>query len=295
MERDEWRVLHADARVARLAAAQRGAVSREQLLILGLSRGAVDRRVQAGRLHRLHRGVFAVGRSDLQPLGREIAALLACGPGATLSHFSAAHVWGFGRPRDGLVDVVVRTKGRDQAGIAAHRDALAPAEVRVRAHLRVTSPARTLLSLAGAVSQSELEQMVGSAIRQSLTTTEELQAASATRRRGARRLREVVEDGPAFTRSEAERRFLDLVRRSGLPRPDVNATIAGHEVDFAWREQRVVVEVDGVAFHSDRRTIEHDHERDADLDAAGFRVVRATWRQVTARPEKLLVRVARHL
>jgi very-short-patch-repair endonuclease len=285
-----------DRVVLRVAEAQRGRISRQQLRAAGLSDRAIAHRVRTGRLTRLHRGVYVLGAAVEVPLGREIAALLACGEGAVLSHRSAAALWGLAafdakRP----VDVIVPTARRPQEGIAFHRTKLEPGDVRVKEHLRVTRPARTLLSLADAVDEAELERMAGEAVRRNLTNERELTEIAARSERGAARLRKVVERGPAFTRSEAERRFLSLIRAARLPPPEVNARLAGHEVDFAWPARRLIVEVDGYAFHATRRAVEHDRRREADLDAAGFEVLRCTWRQITTEPEALLVRLARRL
>ena len=298
MERREWLEMHPDARAVRLASVQRGATSGEQLRIVGFSRAAVGHRIKVGRLHRLHLGVFAVGRPDLDALGAETAALLACGPGTVLSHRSAAALWGFAEPPAGVVDVATSgNAGRGRDGIVNHRTSLSPSEIRTKDHLRVTSPARTLLSLAGAADEPELERMVGEAARRNLTTSAELVQTVGAHpgHRGAARLRRVLEGGPTFTRSEAERRMLALIRAARLPAPDVNSRVAGHEVDFAWPDRRLVLEVDGYAFHASRSAVEKDRDREVDLDAAGFEVLRCTWRQITAEPEALLVRLARRL
>lgn len=293
MANAEWRKMHPDARVVRLASAQAGVVSGEQLRIVGLSRGAIAHRVKTRRLHRLHLGVFAVGRPEVGPLGREVAALLACGPGTVLSHASAAALWGLCDPPE-TVEVVSR-RGRTRDGITAHRGELDRDDTRTKHHLRVTSPARTLLSLADVVDLTELERMVGEAASKKLTTERELHEAIASGGRGAAKLRAILDRGPAFTRSEAERRLLTLIRAARLPKPKVNARIGAHEVDFAWPDRRLIVEVDGYAFHATRAAVENDRRREGDLDAAGFEVLRCTWRQITREPEALLVRLARRL
>jgi hypothetical protein len=135
---------------------------------------------------------------------------------------------------------------------------------------------------------------VAQAIARRLTSMPELVAMAARQsgRKGAGRLRAVIEGhGPAFTRSEAEDRFLALVSRAGIPRPEVNAVVAGHEVDFYWPSERLAVEADGLAFHVSPRSFEHDRRRDAELDAAGIRVVRIRWRQLTSERESLLFRL----
>lgn len=298
---DVCALAHADARVAAIAATQRGRVTTEQLLAAGLGRGAIAHRVKSGRLHPRHVGVFAVGHAGDVPLGRETAALLACGEDAVLSHRSAAAVLGLVEP-DGDAPVDVTLVGRQvrRPGIRGHRvRSLDARDVQVVAGLRLTSVARTLLDLAEDVTLGELERAVADALVRRLVTPAELTAVvrRSPGRRGARAVSAVLghEGGPAFTRSEAERRFLALVRAGGLPPPEVNARLCGYEVDFLWRRERLVVEVDGYAFHATRAAFERDRRKDADLADAGFAVRRVTWRQLAGEAERLLVRLTRAL
>lgn len=290
-----------DHAIAQIAAAQYGIVARAQLIASGLGRGAIDHRLANARLHRVHRGVYAVGHPALAPLAREFAAVLACGEGAVLSHRSAAHVWELHPAGDGDVDVTVASRdcGR-RPGLRVHRTGeLDPRDVRRRHRIPITAPARTLLDLAEVVPYRELERAVDEAQARGLARRKELLRllARARGRRGVARLRALLdrEEGPALTRSEAEERLLALVRAACLPTPAVNARIAGYEVDFLWRDERLVVEVDGYAFHSGRRAFERDRLRDADLQAIGFRVVRVTWRQIVDEPEALIARLAQAL
>jgi len=182
-------------------------------------------------------------------------------------------------------------------GIQIHRVAsIGPTELRTRFGIPLTSPARTLLDLA-ATSTNELEQALAEGYAKHLVRRTELTAllANHPRHRGARRLRALTETGPALTRSEAERRFLALIRKAQLPRPEVNVRLGPYLLDFLWRRQRLVVEVDGFAFHSSRDAFERDRKRDADLVAHGFRVIRITWRQLVREPEALLARLAQAL
>ena len=163
----------------------------------------------------------------------------------------------------------------------------------------ITTPARTLLDLASEATSRELEQAVAEAERRHLASRGGLVALLARypRRPGTRALRFLVEthQRPALIRSEAEERLLALIGKAQLPAPDVNARVGPYEVDFLWREARLIVEVDGFAFHGDRAAFEADRRRDAELAARGFHVIRVTWRQIEAEPEAVLVRVGQAL
>jgi len=290
-----------DAAVAALATAQHGVVSRAQLETVGLGRGAISRRVAAGRLHRLHRGVYAVGHTALRPLAQETAALLACGSTAVISHRSAALLWGLLPIYDGPVDVTAAGRDcRSRVGIRAHTSVHLPREDRARRKgLPVTTPERTLVDVAPGLEAGVLERAFEEAIVQRLTDHAGVAAVLHRRpgRPGSSALRDLLGrlEGPQLTRSEAEKRMLGLVRAAALPAPQTNVRIGPYEVDAVWNEQRVIVEVDGYAFHSSRAAFERDRARDADLQARGFRVVRVTWRQIVDRPEATIARIARLL
>ena len=283
-----------DRVIAALASGQHGHVSREQLLALGLAKGAIDHRVAAGRLHIRHHGVYAVGHTALTPRAERFAAVLACGPGAVLSHDSAAVEWGI--LATAAVDAIHVTTPhrRTRPGIRTHQAALPVSDVTRRDGVPLTTPARTLLDLAATLDPRELARAVERARVARLVTDRDLQhlLQRARARRGARALRAILQDGPAFTRSDAERRLLALVARAQLPRPRTNVRVAGHEVDAVWPAQRLVVEVDGYRFHAGREAFERDRRRDADLLAAGLRVIRVTWRGLTVHPEAFVARLA---
>jgi very-short-patch-repair endonuclease len=192
--------------------------------------------------------------------------------------------------------VTLRGGSRNRPGIHAHRAALTADEASLSRGIPVTSPARTIADLARRSSDAELERLVAEAQVLGLVTEGRLRAYAADRR-GAARLRALLEraDGPAFTRSEAERRFLALVRNAGLPAPRTNARVAGFEVDFLWPRARLVVELDGWRFHSSRKRFEDDRARGAALVAAGLRVLHVTWRQLAERRETVVARVAQAL
>jgi very-short-patch-repair endonuclease len=281
-------------RIARLATAQKGPISRRQLERAGLGRSSVGRRAGKGELHRVFRGIYLPGHEALAPLARESAALLAIGADAVLSHESAALAWGIIEDYTGDVHVtVVGRKLHCRAGLRVHRTSARP-PIRRRHGLPVTSPAQTLLDLA-AVKSRHLEHALIEAHGARLVTADELAKAikRAGRKPGTRVLRELIgANASGFTRSEAERRLRALLRAARLPEPRTNATILGFMVDCLWPAQRLVVEFDGYRFHGHRRAFEVDRRRDAALAAAGYVVIRITWLQLTREPYAVLATLA---
>jgi very-short-patch-repair endonuclease len=284
-------------RVSRTAARQHGVITREQLLGLGASAEQVKRWVRAGRLRRLHRGVYLVGPAAPER-AREHAAVLACGPNAYASHQSAAALYHLPLPdRPDSVHVTVVKRDVSRPGITVHRTrALAREETRILDGIPVTSPARTIVDLAGELEPADLEHLLAQAYARNLVTRAKVLAVVALRptRSGTRTLRRLLEPDfrPSVTRSKAERRFLALIRKSKLPEPRVNARVHGYEVDFFWPGANLVVEVDGHAFHAAKPQRERDSTRDQILTAHGHRVLRITWHHVDTEPEALVARVA---
>jgi very-short-patch-repair endonuclease len=288
--------------VKALAAQQHGVVSRRQMLRAGISRHWIDLHLKKGWLEPLHRGVYQVGPVEA-PHRREMAALLTCGAGAVLSHQSAAALWELLPSPEPRMPVAVSTtrnlRGRE-SGIRVFRvTSLGADEVSSLNSLLLTSASRTLLDLAGSLSARELERAMSRADRQRLLDRKELELLLSRypRRPGRTGLQTLLAspDGPALTRSEAEERFIALIRKGGLRLPEMNVMMRGFEVDAFWRAERLVVEIDGFAFHSARAAFEWDRQRDGVLTAAGLRVLRITWRQLTREPEALLVRLAQAL
>jgi very-short-patch-repair endonuclease len=251
--------------IVELAARQHGIVTTAQLLDAGVGRRSIARRVARGWLVPLYRGVYQVGPVAARH-GAEMAAVLAIGEDAALSHQSAAAMWGFGR-RDRVVHVTVARRGRrSRPGIQVHQSLSLNAAV--HQGLPITTPARTLRDLRTVLPRADLERAEEQAHILGL----------------------VIPDGapePAFTRSEAERRLKALCKAAGLPLPKTNAIVAGWEVDAYWPAHRVIVEVDGWTYHRTRQAFERDRRKDAALTAAGQRVVRITWRRLTAEPISL--------
>ncbi len=281
-----------DARLLAVAAGQCGVITFGQLLDAGLSRHAVAQRVRQGWLRRLHHRVYLVG---LRPpaWAREMAAVLAAGQGAVVSHRSATGMWELRPAPEDMVDITLTRRGiRSMSGIRVHTAVKLPAsDVTTRHGIPVTTPLRTLLDLAAVASLGELERAVQEAQVRGLVTAEQLRR-RAVAVRGAPALRAALALEPALTRSEAERRLLALIRAAELPRPQTNARIGPYEVDAVWSQARVVVEVDGYAFHGTRAAFERDRRRDADLAARRFAVLRFTWRELTRHPEAVVARIA---
>jgi len=280
-----------------LARRQHGALATWQLIGGGLSGAQTSRLVAGGWLRRVHRGVYLVGPIH-GPLARLMAATLAVGDGTLLSHRFAAELWGVGPELCGAVEVTsVGRRGRSRDGITVHSARrLAPADATTHRGIPVTAPGRTLLDLATVIGRRDLARAVEQAEVLDLLRGDWLDPLLTRnpRHRGTRPLRAVTQaaDPPAMTRSEAERRLLELVRAAGLPAPEVNHRLHGYEVDFAWPAHKLAVEVDGYAFHSSRSSFERDRRRDAHLIASGHRVSRVTWRQLTGEPEAVVALLA---
>jgi hypothetical protein len=289
---DDKLVEHAiDAELARLAGRQHGVVATRQLSALGLARGGVAARARAGRLHRVHRGVYAVGHTVLTVNGRRMAAVLAAGPGAVLSHASAAALWDIRPTSATRIDVSVRSAGgrAKRPGLRIHRTpTLQTDEITAHQGIRVTSPARTLLDLASSLPRRALERALDEAEIRDLYDRRALEAVALAHagEHGARALAEALaQDGdPVLTDSELEEIMLGLCDEQQLERPTPRAWVAGLRVDFLFAASRLVVETDGYRYHRTRRAFERDRERDAILARAGYRTLRFTHRQLTREP-----------
>lgn len=272
-----------------MAEHQHGRVSTAQARWAGLTPKGIAYRIRKGRLLREHRGVFAVGHRSPGPLGRYAAALLACGEGAMLSHWCAAATWNLAPHLTDAVDVTVpRGRMPQRARIRIHRPT-AQSGARVHRGLPLTSPARTIADLAPRTTAATLERLLAESMALKLVTHQELRAQRSPR------IDVLLAEGPRRTRSDAERALLRLVRRARLPVPETNLHVAGHDVDALWRAQRLVVEVDGFAFHSGRGAFDRDRRRDQALHLAGLRVLRLTWPQLDDEPEATTVLLTRAL
>lgn len=272
-----------DELIATAAARQHGVVTRRQLEEAGFTHTAVGRRLESGRLRPLHRGVYLALPYPL-PHTSEMAAVLACGPHAALSHISGGALLELNEAVAGPVDVTAAGHRGRCAGIRVHQHCLTNDERTVRDGIPVTSPARTLLDLALLLPPRQLELAVARAERAGLITRAALRRLASERpaRRGARALEVALggPDGPALTRSAAEETFLALVRKARLPQPECNVSVGPYVVDFLFRRAGIAIEVDGFRHHGSRQRFEADRRRDSELAAGGLTVIRLTWRQI---------------
>ncbi|MGB7588170.1 MAG: type IV toxin-antitoxin system AbiEi family antitoxin domain-containing protein [Solirubrobacterales bacterium] len=286
--------------IRELAEEQHGVVARRQLLEIGLGAGLVQERRRSGRLIPVHRGVFAVGHSRIGRKGAWMAAVLASGQGAVLSHGSAADLWGLRRSR-GPIEVTRRSGGGRGRGVRVHQSRLlSAADVTTEAGIPVTSLEQTLFDMSGRLDGKQLERLLVAADRSGRLRWPQLERIldERTGRPSVARLRRVaqrVDPRAVDTKSPLEVDFLALCRDAGLPRPEVNVFVEGHLVDFLWVGKRVVVETDGYTYHADRPSFESDHERTAVLMAAGYVVHRATIRMLIRDPDLFLGNVRRSL
>jgi very-short-patch-repair endonuclease len=283
--------------VLALAARQHGVVTRAQLRELGMSDHAIEYRLRRGRLHRVRRGVYAVGRPQLTRNGVLIAAVLSCGPDAALSHEPAGEVLGIRKRRVGPIDVTVPGPRRAAKGIRLHRSLLQAGDV-VRFHgIPVTSVVRTLLDLAQRLSPNELEATVNEADKLDLIDPERLRTALDKRggQHGVTALRALLDRHTLTpTDSELERRFLPIARRAGLPPPLTQREVNGFRVDFYWPDLGLIVETDGLRYHRTPAQQARDRRRDQAHAAAGLTAVRFTHEQIareTDHVEAILVAV----
>jgi len=278
-------------------------VTRDQLVALGLSDQAIAKRVDRGRLHRIHQTVYSLTPGVMTERGKFMAAVLACGPDAVLSHRSAAYLWGIVDGWEVPIDVTApNRRGRSPDGVAAHRDgSLQPIDKTRRYGIPTTSLARTLLDYAGvepewkvrkAVSEAEVLRILDPGAMRSVLRR-------GRRRRGVARLRLIIDTlhpQTERTRSELERRFLALCERGGVPEPEVNVWLDAPggdplQADFLWRAARLIIEADSRRFHDTASAFERDPRRAQRLELAGWRVSRCTWSQVEREPQRLAVTI----
>jgi hypothetical protein len=261
----------ADARVPVIAGRQHGVITHEQLAVCGLDKSAVTRRVQAGRLHRWHLGVYAVGHRSLSWRGRWLAAVLAAGHGAVLSHTSAAALWQFLRPIPGPLHVTLgaAVRRKPRPGLQFHRSrTLTSSHVTHRYGIAVTTPARTIEDIRGTIEPHLFRR----ALRQAELAGHRVPHLSTTKR----------------TRSDLELLFLALCEDHGLPRPLVNQRVHGYLVDFFFAGHLVAVETDSWEYHQGSVAMEDDHARDLALRGHGIETRRYTGDQIEATPEAVV-------
>lgn len=290
-----------DRAISELARKQHGVVARRQLMNAGLSSTEIGGRLRQGRLHQLHRGVYLVGHAVPPAHARDMAALLASGAHAILSHRSAAALWQLlPHPASARACVTVPHERRvARPRIEIHRAAVPRSDVRRRERMPLTSPPRTILDLAAALASEDLEGLVAEASYRRLASERELRAQLERRpgRRGTARLRFVLDlpGGARRTRSPAERHMLRLLREADLSGYELNQRVHGFEVDVLWREHSFAVEIDGYQAHSGRLAFERDRLKVATLKAHGLHVMPVTPRQLREDPEGVIARLLQAL
>ena len=286
-----------DAAISEIAATQFGVLARRQLLELGVGPDAIQRRLAAGRLHTLHRGVYAVGHTALAPQARLTAGVLAAGPDAVVGHQSAAALWEIRKLTPGPIHLITPTERRQRPDLHLHHRLLLADEVTIRQGMPTTTPARTLFDLAAVLPQSQLERAIAEAafLRLPIAPSLPLLLERHPGQRGNTNLKAALKNadlGNGIPKSELERRFLALVRKHRIPHPEVNhhVQIAGRdfERDCLWRDQRLNVELDGRQGHTTDHRFERDRADDRAMVAAGWRVIRVTWRQLTDESQTLV-------
>jgi very-short-patch-repair endonuclease len=271
--------------IAALAQRQHGYVTRRQLLGLGLTGRTIGYRLKAGRLIRVHTGVYAVGHLPGLPFDQAYGAVLACGPNAVLSHGSAAAVWGLDKQFKTPFEVTAPARRR-HTKITIHNAQLHRDDRRSNRGLPVTSPARTVLDLAPLRSARELERAIDDLRNAGYMRPERITEVldRYPRHRGAAKLRE-IDTSRAPSRSDWELDFIEFLKRYQLPTPRINARVGRYEVDVLFAEQKVIVELDSWTYHRSRASFRNDRRRDAALLALGYVTIRITWERLTDEPD----------
>jgi very-short-patch-repair endonuclease len=286
--------------VAELATRQYGVVSRAQLLELEVGYRGVDHWIARRLLHPMHRGVYSVGQPLRTREATWIAAVLAAGPGAVLSHRSAAALWGMRDSAPATVEVIAPRQCR-RPGIRAHHLVLPADEITTENGIPVTNPARTLFDLAAVVTPQQLRHALNEAEIRRLASRLSLDALVARhpRRRGTTALERALDHqrqiGETVSKSRMERRFLDLLDAHALPRPRTNEPLGPYHPDALWPDHRLIVELDSYAIHTTRQAFEEDRARDRYLQANGYRVLRISWQQLGTKPDALAAELRSHL
>jgi very-short-patch-repair endonuclease len=292
-----------DGQAWALARAQHGVVARSQLLALGYTRRELEQRLHNGRLHHISHGVYAVGRRQLTPHGRWIAAVLACGDGAVLSYRSAAELWGIGREWEGRIDVSIPRRSRlERRGVKVRCRPSLPSRSLVRRFgIPVTTPVQTLIDLATELKPLRLERAVNQADVHDLVDPETLRREldGFVGMPGVKTLRTML-DRHTFRLSDSDLEILfrPLARAAAFPSPLSKHRVPGYEVDFWFPEQGLVVETDGLRYHRTPSQQARMAKRDQKHTASGLRVLRFTHWQIAYAPDEVtavLRRIRPHL
>lgn len=294
------RKLALDHQIAAIASRQGGVISRAQLFALGLTASAIAGRLRTGRLHRVARGVYAVGHTHLCGDAHCWIAILTMGEGAALSHRSAAALWGM-LPRPATV-VHVTVPGRGgrsrRKGLRIHRPtALLPEDLTVRHDFPATSLARTFLDIAATEPRRVVERALDGADTERVFDRRLLEARipRGSGVAGARLLWSVLDEhlpGTTISRSDYEEGMLALCRRYALPHPVMNQHIGMWEADFLWPDYRLVVEVQSTKYHATSQRMARDSIKEGELMAAGYLVLHVVDRHIVHEPERVATLVA---
>jgi hypothetical protein len=268
---------HIATKIARIADRQFGHVTRRQLLDLGVPSGTITHWVRNRRHVQVHTGVYAVGHQQHAAIAKAMAAVLACGDQAVLSHDSAAALWGIrtwpARPE------VTAPHDRRRPGIRTHRsETLTRRAIRRRNNIRVTSPSRTILDIQTRLTDAQLVRAINELRRNKHLRAAELDGLLTT----STRIANLINPRQNPTRSHAEDRFLSFCRTHDLPEPSVNVMLFGHERDAVFEAEKVIVEIDSWEFHKDHDSFESDRKRDAVAAEHGYLTIRLTWARLTA-------------
>jgi predicted transcriptional regulator of viral defense system len=278
---------------------QNGLITLEQLEVHGLSVQAIHERLLAGRLYRIHQGVYSLTPRVMTERGKFMAAVLACGPDAVLSHRSAAYLWGLVDEWEEPIDVTApNRRGRSPDGVAAHRDgSLQPIDKTLVHGIPCTTVVRTILDFAGVAQEWEVRKVVAEAEVLRILDKSKLRALlkRSRRRRGVARLRlilDTIHPQTKRSRSELERLFLDMCAKREVPEPEVNVWLPApdgkrYQADFLWRGSKLIVEADSRRFHDTDSAFVSDRKRRQQLELAGWRVSQCTWEEVETEPRRL--------
>jgi very-short-patch-repair endonuclease len=280
--------LSTNLQIAEVASRQYGVVTRRQLRI---GQDAIDHRCRSAQLHRVHHGVYAVGHIGLGQEARWLAAVLACGDGAVLSHRSAAALWNI-RLGELFKPEVTTADRRRLPQVTAHRARLAAADRATRRGIPVTSPARTLADLAHVLDHDELTRALRETMFRRLYDRPAIE--DALTRRPSRALRDLLTEA-SVTQSMLEDRFLTICKRHRLPTPHTQHRIGAKRYDFAWPDQRLVVETDSWLAHSTPYAFQADRSQTNALQLAGWLILRFTWADLTRRSRRVAATVSRAL
>ena len=299
---DVVEVLHGDPAVARFAAATRGAIARAGLTDAGLGRGAIAHRIDRGRLHRVHRGVYLVGHAIPPEFAAHHAAVLAHGPNAYISHATALEDYAVIEPVGGPIHVtVLNACRRSRPGIRVHRTTrIEPQDLGLLDdHLPITSPARAILDYAETASLTELSRAISEAEVLELATPDEIRALIA-RTPGRRGTRKVIytlgrHAGPVVLHEGVERMAYAIIDKTPIRNPETNASIVGVKVDLLWREEKLVVELDSGRYHGVPAAVDRDRRKEAHLRKNDCELLRYSYWQIKEEPHFFVAEVAAKL